>query len=174
MERLIVFVFCLVLFSCSSAKTINEQEHPVDTTAVPENVITFSVEGQEVKTTAWNIARFQFYNMDAPGLNITSNMHEEKRTVRFNLEDYRPGVYTLDGSPLEGGSYGSYMPDYWHRGMTYPITGGSVVLSEVDTVRKVVNGTFHFTAARDGDTVRITDGKIINGTLNLDISGKGK
>jgi len=176
MKKLMFVLLCLVFYGCEGCRTGGTSAAQEEGTAgdTAKNVITFKVDGAVVTTTAWNIARFKFANMTAPGLNITSNMHEEKRTVRFNLAGYQPGVYMLDGSPLEGGSYGSYMPDYWQRGVTFPITGGRVVLTEVDTVRKVVNGTFYFTATRAGDTVKITDGKIINGKLDVEISGVGK
>lgn len=174
MVRLILFGFCLFLLSCAGDKAVKDSDQHQDMQDSVANVVTFVVNGQDVKTTGWNIARFKFANMAAPGLNITSNFHEEKRTVRFNLADYQPGIYSLNGSPVEGGSYGSYMPDYWQKGVTYPIIGGKVILTEVDTVRKVVNGSFYFTAARNGDTVHIEDGRIIKGKMDLGISGMGK
>lgn len=169
-------LLCLFAAGCASElteKNATAAEAPAADTQ--QNTILFKVDGEPVQSTCWNIARFWFYNMDAPGLNVTSNMHQEKRTVRFNLNDYKPGVYSLDGSPTEGGSYGSFMPDYWARGVVYPISHGQVTLTEVDTVRKIVNGTFYFTTkSREGKSFEITDGKIINGKLNLDISGRGK
>lgn len=175
MKKLLLPVLLLLLAGCADDITNHgglAEKAGVDTV---KNVILFKVDGVEVKSTVWNIARFRFHNMTKPGLNITSNMHQEKRTVRFNLEDYRPGTYILNGSPLEGGSYGSYIPDYWIRGVYYPITGGQLTLTEVDTVHKVVNGTFYFTAkGAEGQLVNVTDGRIINGKLNLDISGEGR
>ena len=63
-------------------------------------------------------------------------------------------------------SHGSYHPDYNDPSNSYSIVGGSFIITDVDTVHHIVNGTFSLTAKNPkGETLNITDGKIIKGTL---------
>ena len=46
-------------------------------------------------------------------MNITSDMHKEKRTINVNLNGAKPGTYNFDdkGVIMEK-SHGSYHPDF--------------------------------------------------------------
>ena len=120
-----------------------------------------------MRTNGWNISRFQWNNQSAVWMNITSDMHKEKRTINVNLNGAKPGTYTFDdkGVIMEK-SHGSYHPDFSDQLNSYSFVSGSVVITDVDTVHQVVNGTFSGTVRNaKGEILNITDGKIVNGAL---------
>ena len=70
-----------------------------------------------------------------------------------------------DGS-LSGFSYGSYAPDYEDLLNRYTFFEGEFDITEVDTIKQIVNGTFKGKVTNSqGKSFEITDGKIINGEL---------
>src|SRR5215207_7052102 len=73
-----------------------------------ENRIYFNVNGDPVKSSGWNLSRFDMGQ--GVGINVTSNMHEEIRTVAFNINGQSIGTYSLNED--SGAAYGSYKPDY--------------------------------------------------------------
>jgi len=169
-----ISLFCVVaLFAinCNNNKTVStessDKKPDSSTSSAGENVISFKVEGDEVTTSGWNISRFTWSNQSAVWMNITSDMHQEKRTINVNLNGAKPGTYTFDdkGVIMEK-SHGSYHPDFSRPLNSYSFVSGSFVITEVDTVHHIVNGTFSVTAKNTkGETVKITDGKIIKGAL---------
>jgi len=63
-------------------------------------------------------------------------------------------------------SHGSYHPDFSQPLNSYSFVSGSFVITDVDTVHHILNGTFSGTVKNTkGETLSITDGKIINGAL---------
>jgi hypothetical protein len=127
-----------------------------------DNMIVYKVNGEEVKTTGWNISRFKTGN--EVQLNITSNMHIDKRTININLNGDTAGSYWLasDGS-LAASFYGSYAPDYTDLLTRYSFKEGEFVITQIDTVKGIVNGTFKGVVSDlKGKSFEITDGKIIN------------
>jgi hypothetical protein len=127
-----------------------------------DNIITYKVNGEEVKTTGWNIARFTTGNKVQ--LNITSNMHIDKRIINVNLDGDKAGIYWLasDGS-LAASFYGSYAPDYEDLLTRYSFKEGEFNITEIDTTKGIVNGTFKGVVSDlQGNSFEITDGKIIN------------
>ncbi len=98
-------------------------------------------------------------------------MHKEKRTIGVNLNGAIPGTYSFmeEGSLKQ--SHGDYKPDYKRDMMnSYSFASGSFILTEVDTVKGIVNGTFSGTVKNlKGETLNITDGRIINGTIKSEV-----
>jgi hypothetical protein len=63
-------------------------------------------------------------------------------------------------------SHGSYHPHFSDALNSYSFVGGSFIITEVDTVHQILNGTFSGTVKNTkGETLNITDGKIVNGAL---------
>ena len=169
-----IFPLCLIalfVVSCNNNKTANtgnSEKNSADAgSSKDKNVISFKVDGDNVKTSGWNIRLFKWSNQPDVWMNITSDMHKEKRTIDVNLNGAKPGTYSFDdnGVTMET-SHGSYHPDYNDLSNSYSIVGGSFVITDVDTVHHIVNGTFSLKAKNTkGETLNITDGKIINGAL---------
>jgi Family of unknown function (DUF6252) len=169
-----IFFFCLaalLAIACNNNKGGNaessDKKSDEPSTSTGENVISFKVNGDEVNTSAWNIRLFRWTNQSAVWMNITSDIHKDKRTINVNLNGAKPGTYNFDdkGVVMES-SHGSYHPDFGGPSNSYSFVSGSFVLNDVDTVRHIVNGTFSVTAKNTkGETVNISDGKIINGKL---------
>ena len=161
LRTLCIALGCITITSCSST----EAKMPAQTQpASADNQIVFKVNGEQVQTTGWNISRF---NMGKGiQLNITSNMHREKRTIAFNINGWAPGTYELQPFASEGGTaYGDYKPDYEKMLNSYPFTDGEITIEGIDTTAALLNATFHGTAKSMHGAFSITDGKIINGKL---------
>ncbi|HEV8283682.1 MAG TPA: DUF6252 family protein [Chitinophagaceae bacterium] len=167
----LLYIVALITTVCNNNKTSDaessDKKSSGPSSSAGENVISFKVNGDEVTTSGWNIRRFNWSNQSAVWMNITSDMHKEKRTINVNLNGATPGTYNFDdkGVVMEK-SHGSYHPDYGDPSNSYSIVSGSFVITDVDTVHHIVNGTFSVIAKNTkGETVNITDGKIINGAL---------
>jgi hypothetical protein len=161
-----VSIVALVVTACNSVPENNSIHIAmINSNDAENNVITFKVNGETVKTTGWNITRFEAGNKVQ--LNITSNMHIDKRTISVNLSGDKAGIYRLtnDGS-FAGSSYGSYAPDYGDLLTRYSFDEGKFNITEIDTVKGIVNGTFEGVVRNlQGNSFKITDGEIINGEL---------
>jgi hypothetical protein len=128
------------------------------------NQILFKVNGELVKTSGWNISRFDMGR--GIQLNITSNMHEEKRTIAFNINGWTPGTYSLEPFAQEWGTaYGDYKPDYDEMLNSFSFTDGEIIIESIDTAAGFLNATFHGTAKNNKGSFSISDGKIIYGRL---------
>jgi len=165
------YLIALLVVSCNSnntASTGNSEKNSADaSSSTGKNSISFKVNGDEVKTSGWNISLFRWSNQPAVWMNITSDMHKEKRTINVNLNGAKPGTYSFDdkGVIMEK-SHGSYHPDFTETLNAYSFVSGSFVITDVDTVHHVLNGTFSGTVKNTkGETLNITDGKIVNGAL---------
>ena len=165
------YLIALLVVSCNSnntASTGNSEKNSADaSSSTDNNSISFKVNGDEVKTSGWNISLFRWSNQPAVWMNITSDMHKEKRTINVNLNGAKPGTYSFDdkGVIMEK-SHGSYHPDFSETLNAYSFVSGSFVITDVDTVHHVLNGTFSGTVKNTkGETLNITDGKIVNGAL---------
>jgi hypothetical protein len=164
-------IIALIAVNCNNNKTGNaessEKKSAGASSSTDKNVISFKVNGDEVTTTGWNIRLFKWSNQPDVWMNITTDMHKEKRTINVNLNGAKPGTYNFDdaGVIMEK-SHGSYRSDYNDLSGSYSIVSGSFVLTDVDTLHHIVNGTFSVTAKNaKGEILNITDGKIINGAL---------
>ena len=164
-------IIILLAVSCSNgnsgtAESSDKKSNPAPS-STRENVISFKVNDDEVKTSGWNSRLFKWSNQSDVWMNITSDMHKEKRTINVNLNGSKPGTYNFEeGGVIMEKSHGSYHSDYSDPSGSYSFVSGSVVITNVDTVHHIVNGTFSVTAKNTkGETLNITDGKIINGAL---------
>lgn len=166
-----------VLFSCNSGdKQASEQK---DTTATEQKTpvqgetnITFKANGETVNTAGWIVQRFLWNDKTkAPWLNIVSNMHMDKRTINVNLNGTSPGTYQLHESGMLTNSHGMYTPDYNKIMDSYSFTSGSFVITEIDTVKGVISGTFSGTTKNSEDkTIEITDGQLKNVKLKSGVT----
>ena len=171
------YLIALLVVSCNSnntASTGNSEKNSADaSSSTDNNSISFKVNGDEVKTSGWNISLFRWSNQPDVWMNITSDMHKEKRTINVNLKGAKPGTYNFDdkGVIMEK-SHGSYHPDFGDALNSYSFVSGSFVITDVDTVHQIVNGTFSGTVKNTkGETLNISDGKIVKGALKPGIIG---
>src|SRR5215217_7788757 len=94
MKNYIILVTAIVLSACGSNS--NESAHVFPAKEAGEtNLISFKVNGETVSTSGWNISRLTWKDGDKQWLNITTNMHEDKRTIMANLDGAVPGTYVL-------------------------------------------------------------------------------
>ncbi|HEV8283036.1 MAG TPA: hypothetical protein VGQ09_01930 [Chitinophagaceae bacterium] len=167
---LIAGLFVLPMSSCTNmeAEQSNiKQAIPVKETAI-DNSIIFKLNGELVTTSGWNISRFKMTNDSRESLNITTNMHQEKRTFNVNIEGSEAGTYVIKGNDnSKNHFYGSYFPDYMNDlNNSYSFETGSFIINELDTVKNILNGTFSGTVKNmKGESLEITNGKIVNGRL---------
>src|SRR5215510_10023905 len=98
MKKLFVVLFAaplaMVTPSCndSNAKETASQKNASTKEAV-DNIIMFKVNGEPVTTSGWNISRFKLTSGSKESLNVTTNMHEEKRTININISGTEAGEY---------------------------------------------------------------------------------
>ena len=179
-KLLLIPAFACSFIACNNDKKTETTETSKDTTSTTsttsnttstgDNKIVFTVDGKLVETTGWNIGFFDLGS--GKSINVTSNMNEEPRTVNFNINGDKPGTYPISSAinaQKPGISYGNYRPDY-NKDMTnvYSFESGEFVIQSIDLAGKLLNGTFHGVAKNgNGESVTITDGKVINGTLKL-------
>lgn len=169
-----LFALVSLLFACGSG---NEKKDGGATkiTTGDGGQISFKADGQQVNSEGWNVMRF-IWNSNTPGewMNITSNMHKDKRTINVNLNGAVAGKYVFTEGSSMTTSHGTYFPDFSRPLQSYLFENGEFNLTEVDTVKNILNGTFYGTAVSiDGKKVQITDGKLVNvkikpGVVNLD------
>jgi len=172
MKKILPFyLIALFVVSCNNDKTGNaggSEKNATDAvSSTDKNLISFKVNGDEVETSGWNISLFRWSNQPAVWMNITSDMHKEKRAINVNLNGVKPGTYSFDEKAvIMENSHGSYHPDFSQPLNSYSFVSGSFVITDVDTVHHILNGTFSGTVKNTkGETLSITDGKIINGAL---------
>src|SRR4030095_2637455 len=170
MKIILLSIVALVTLTCNNDKSSSpetSEKKPNASSSTGENVISFKVNGDDVTTSGWNIRLFRWTNQSDIWMNITTDMHKEKRTINVNLNGAKPGTYNFDdqGVIMEK-SHGSYKADYNDASGSYSFVGGSFVITDVDTVHHILNGAFSVTAKNTkGETINITDGKIIKGAL---------
>jgi hypothetical protein len=141
-----------------------------------QNVISFSVDGKQVTSSGWTISRFDFGTGAGTSVNVTSNMHEEPRTINININGDTPGSYTIGSGVAamknHGMAYGSYYADYLKdMSSPYSFTEGEFVIVSIDTTAGLLNANFHGTATNaKGESIKITDGKVIDGKLKAGVT----
>jgi hypothetical protein len=155
--------------STAAGKTEPSKTENADATG-DNNIISFKVNGSLVKTSGWNIAPFRIMDGVA-GINVTSNMHEDARTVMLNINGDTTGTYSLvhgiKSATTRGIAYGSYHPDYLKEMKNnYQFESGEFVITSIDKTAHTLNGTFQGKAKNaKGEEVEITEGKVIKGKL---------
>ena len=97
-----------------------------------------------------------------------SDVHNDTAIVLTVAGADRPGTYVLDQAPAPGGSTPTSAASFTYTQkrtvepfLTGPGFTGRMVVTRLDTVARIVSGTFEFTArqAGPGATVRVTDGR---------------
>lgn len=171
---LLALVFAMACNSSKNAdsKTESSANTNTETTADADEEskgsITFKANGETVNTAVLNLAGFQFPN-SPKGLNVTSDMNKEKRTVNINLNGYTTGDYSFTKESIDKSqtAIGLYFPDYSQGSDSYNFTSGHVNVSRFDTVNNVFEATFSGTAKNsEGKTIEITDGVVKNGKIS--------
>jgi len=161
-----VFICFLYLHACSNSSAEDTIPAPAKEKG---NYISFKVNGQKVETSGWNISRFDVDGKIA--INVTTNMHLDKRTVAFNLRGDHTGKYSLDEFVKgDGTAYGSYRPDYSALMEAFSFKEGQIDITGIDTTKGLLNATFHGIAEEGDQRFIITDGKIQNGKLSKGVT----
>lgn len=161
--------------ACKQSGQAASKKTPVPYTATlgaGKNLITFKVNGTKVVSSGWTISRFSYSgNPGHQWLNITSNMHDEKRTVNLNLSGISSGDYALGKGGAFKSSHGSYYPDYpGNLTNNYSFKTGVFHIETLDTVRRTLNATFSGMVQNlRGESLEITEGRIENGLVNIGV-----
>lgn len=165
MKKTKIFASALWLLLLSSCTGGMAKKAGGNITGSENNAITFKVNGNTIKTDGWNISRLN--TGQGLNLNITTNMHSDKRTVMVNLRGCSPGTYSLDADASgELSGYGDYKPNYNDMLKSYRFEQGRFTIESIDTAKGLLNASF-FGTVRSGDVVmQITDGRIVNGALD--------
>jgi hypothetical protein len=134
-----------------------------------DGTISFKVNGVLVKTSGFNISLFTLGGQH--GVNVTSNMNEDARTVNINVNSLKTGTYPfkhiLGAYKTSGIAYGAYRPDYLKKMMDYySFESGEFTIVSIDTVAHTFNATFSGKVKNNkGVQFEITEGKVTTAKL---------
>ena len=178
MKKIVSIVAVVVILaSCNagSASTAGAKGSVINdlslNTETGNNLVYFKINGEAIKTSGWTISRFTFKD-SKEWLNVTTNMNAEKKTINVNIYGTIPGTYDFgEGLGVQKKSHGSFYPDYMDDiTNSYSFSSGSFIITSIDTVQRTLNADF-FGIVKNGkgESFEITDGKIINGTLNIGV-----
>lgn len=156
-----LFVFIATFIACGKKSSYEPSTNP-------NSFVRFKVNGVLVETSAWNAS---YGNLVGSMLtcNITSNMHQNEKTVNINVNAIQVGEYDLlltgaTNSPNK--AYGIYYPKYSNAFDTYSFKNGKFTITEIDTVQKVYAGKFYGTVLNNsGVELQITDGEFRSTSL---------
>ncbi len=167
---LLAGVITAFTISCNdtSAKEATGKGRLTATKETGYNDISFKILGKSVTTSGWNLTRFQLVNSSKESLNITTSMFDDARTIDITMNGTQPGEYVVSSDDESGRLFsGSYFPDYVSNpDNSYSFQAGSFIITSIDTIKNRLNATFWGTVKNaKGQTIDITDGKIINGSL---------
>lgn len=125
----------------------------------PDNFIRFKVNNQWVETTVWN-ASYGIITGNMLTCNVTSNMHENEKTININVNAIEAGEYNLQSnSLLMNAAYGVYNPVYSNYLNSYIFESGKFTITEIDTIQKIYAGTFYGDVVNDeGQVIEIREG----------------
>lgn len=166
---LIIISAGIFLAGCtgSAAKdAIEKKNHSNAAKTSADNIVSFKAGGEEIVSSGWNISLFKLIKTGDVYLNISSNMHKDSRTINANIGGITPGTYHFEEGSAT--TYGNYYPDYKKDLLNnFSFVSGSFIITELDTVKHMVNATFSGTVKnKKGQQLAITDGRIVNGKLN--------
>jgi hypothetical protein len=134
-----------------------------------QKTITFKIDSEFVFTSGWNISRFDMGQ--GVRLNITSNMHQDKRTISFNINGWKTGRYSLySGARDAGTAYGDYKPAYNDMLNSFQFEDGEIHIEKIDIDKGLVNASFFGTLTNGREKHSISDGRIVNGKLRSGIT----
>jgi hypothetical protein len=101
---------------------------------------------------------------------VTSNMHEEERTININVNGDKAGSYKfleMGAYNKNGFAYGSYFSNYNEDMMhSYHFADGQFVITSIDTLKGILDAEFSGTVKNDkGQIMSITEGQVTRGKL---------
>lgn len=155
-------VFSLVLFVAIFFACGKKSSNDPNITTTPDSFVRFKVNGVLVETSAWNAS---YGNLVSTFLtcNITSNMHQNEKTVNINVNAIQPNEYEFalgSGATQPNKAYGGYYPKYSNTFDYYSFKNGKFSITEIDTVGKIYAGKFYGTVVNDsGVELQITEGE---------------
>lgn len=106
------------------------------------------------------------YDTRSINFNVTSNIHQDKRTVNINIHANGKGFYNFKstGGPEINTANGFYYPDYLGSVSTaYPFVSCQFEILEVDTTAKTFKGSFSgkvLGGSSGTDTITIINGSV--------------
>lgn len=169
-KYLFIAIASIFIISCNSGnqknspevKSVNKENKTTVNNA--DNRILFKANGAAVNSEGWIVQRFLWdEKTPAAWLNITSNMHMDKRTINVNLNKATSGTFQLFETGMMKNSHGGYFPDFSNPMDSYSFVSGEFNITELDTIKNILNGTFNGVAKNINDkTVSITEGQLIN------------
>ena len=169
-----IFITAIAAGGCNAVAGLQQQgeDFGANANVKNENMIEFKVNGDLVKTSGWSIRRVLFDGNSSEWLNITSNMHDEPRTINVNLCGTSPGNYAIDDVDPGAKSHGAFFPDYiGDMTNSYAFIKAVFNITSIDIIKGIVNGKFSGTVRNMvGQTLEITDGRIVNGSLKAGVT----
>lgn len=152
--------------SHATEKKDDRPQSPAATTGNPDKgSISFKVNGSLVQTSAWNISEAVIMN-GAYTINISSNMHQDGRTILININGDTAGHYSFVHDHKtefkRGIAYGGYRPDYLKEMLNvYHFETGEFIILSLNRNDGTLSGTFYGKVKNDkGDEAEITEGKV--------------
>ncbi|MFI5133433.1 MAG: hypothetical protein ACHQEB_03810 [Chitinophagales bacterium] len=160
--KILLFAGAIVLLAWSNT-TRNNNKEAIDLNT-GDGTISFKVNGAQVKTSGFNISLFSLSGQH--GVNVTSNMHEDVRTVSINVNALKPGTYPFKRGTgtykTAGVAYGAYRPEYLKKMMDYySFESGEFTIVAIDTTAHTFSATFSGKVKNSkGVQFEITEGKV--------------
>jgi hypothetical protein len=153
----IFFTLVTLLVACKKDKDDSNNNNTSNT----NNFVRFKVNGVLVETIVWNAS---YGNIVGSFLtcNLTSNMHQNEKTININVNAITAGEYEFaaGAGTTPNKAYGLYYPKYTDYFNTYSFNSGKFTITQIDTVQKIFAGKFYGTVANDsGAELQITDGE---------------
>jgi hypothetical protein len=148
-----IVLFCMAcLVSCKKNESNSGDSN---------NFVRFKVNGTLVTTSVWNTS-YGILTGTMLTCNVTSNMHQNEKTVNINVNAITPGEYNFILSPpnTPNTAYGLYYPKYSDGYKYYSFKSGKFTITELDTVKKIYEGKFQGIVVNDaGEELQITEGE---------------
>jgi hypothetical protein len=185
----ILYVTVSVLLIGTSCKDSNKKESATESKidsapqalapkapSATKGIIKFKVNGQQVSTSAWNVS----IGSSMTGiciLNVTSNMHEDTRSIGINVNGCATGHYQFfhghGSATTKGIAYGTYRPDYLKKMMeAFHFESGTFNIESFNEKDLLLNASFSGKVKNDkGEGLEITDGQVINALVKTPPKG---
>ncbi len=161
-------IFSIVLLSSLSLFGCNSTTAPTNTTSVPDNSMSATIDGSYWQSTsiplvtggATAVRKLSLGTITIAGTKVNSTTDQQVLTI--NLTHFGKGVDTLGISNQGIYRTGSQSDQYW---ATAGFNAGVATVTTFDTVNKVISGTFYFNAVNTAlNQKTITNGVFQNVT----------
>ena len=175
MKTSLLISSAILLMAWNNSSKNNVNHRIADENSTSDGTISFKVNGVQVKTSGFNISLFSMGGQH--GVNVTSNMHEDARTVNINVNALKPGTYPfkhgLGTYKTAGVAYGTYRPDYLKKMMDfYSFESGEFTIISIDTTAHTFTATFSGKVKNTkGVQFEITEGKVSTTKLKATQTG---